>query len=481
MKSANEMTCSCVLVFILIGVLAMTAAADEPKSNDTLDYEIMLVEKLTKNYKNVGRPVHSNKEPVLVYYDLKINKLEKLVTVNQLLILHTFVMMVWKDPHLRWNETEFNGTDIITLKSSSIWTPDIMLYNTAEDQNKSPQDTYKAPVNVFHNGTVVWYVPVVWKSSCEVDITWFPVDTQVCKLVFASLSYTKSRLRLLFHEVPEQMHENKGHHHVTNGEWEYKGMAASNTEKHYDCCHEPVQQLIYELKIKRKPLFFLLYMMFPVCAVVFLSLLSFLIPAASGERIGFGVTILLTMGVYLMVISEDLPKTAHRAPLIGVLYVTLFYIMIIAYVASTINVSLSRKETKPPKFLLRLARSQKLPSRNGSSLITRMRTASMRTYVERKKSSIQKPVLETDGKMFCEDEEFFDLEKCPMKNEKPSNGGKYFAPMEKILDESAIAEKNNENWRRIAAYLDKVFLWVFLVLIIFSCAIIILALEIMHG
>ena len=140
-------------------------------------------------------------------------------------------------------------------------------------------------------------------------------------------------------------------------------MAASNTEKHYDCCHEPVQQLIYELKIKRKPLFFLLYMMFPVCAVVFLSLLSFLIPADSGERIGFGVTILLTMGVYLMVISEDLPKTAHKAPLIGVLYVTLFYIMIIAYVASTINVSLSRKETKPPKFLLRLARSQKLPSR----------------------------------------------------------------------------------------------------------------------
>lgn len=49
----------------------------------------------------------------------------------------------------------------------------------AEDDNKSPRDTYKAPVNVYPDGKVVWYVPVVWKSSCTVDITWFPVDTQV--------------------------------------------------------------------------------------------------------------------------------------------------------------------------------------------------------------------------------------------------------------------------------------------------------------
>merc|ERR1712141_315861 len=69
---------------------------------------------------------------------------------------------------------------------------------------------------------------------------------------------------------------------------------------------------------------------------------------------------------YLMVISEDLPKTAHSAPLIGVLYVTLFYVMIFGYIASTINVNLSLRDSKPPAFLLRLARKQKLPSRQRS-------------------------------------------------------------------------------------------------------------------
>ena len=50
------------------------------QATDGKDYEIMLIEKLTKDYKKGARPVHSNKEAVVVYYDLKVNKLEKLVS-----------------------------------------------------------------------------------------------------------------------------------------------------------------------------------------------------------------------------------------------------------------------------------------------------------------------------------------------------------------------------------------------------------------
>ena len=51
---------------------------------DDKDFEFMLINKLTKNYRKGARPVHSNREPVLIYYDLKVNKLEKLVSEKSL-------------------------------------------------------------------------------------------------------------------------------------------------------------------------------------------------------------------------------------------------------------------------------------------------------------------------------------------------------------------------------------------------------------
>lgn len=277
----------------------------------------------------------------------------------------------------------------------------------------------------------------------------------------------------------------KGHHHITNGEWEYQEMTAKYENLHYDCCHEPVEQIIYRLKIKRKPLFFLLYMIFPVCTVVFLSLLSFIIPPESGERVGFGVTILLTMGVYLMVISEDLPKTAHSAPLIGVLYVTLFYVMILGYVASTVSVNLSLRESKPPSILLRLARKEKSAQRMPSKKSMRSEKQSswnegrgeepmnekLRNGSEEEKThftdyKIRDNYLMIDAKIEKQNEENLD-DNVSLKRDIPID--------------CLQKEKNNNDWRRIVAFLDKVFFVLFLMLIIISCCTILVALEIMYG
>ena len=41
---------------------------------------------------------------------------------------------------------------------------------------------YGTYVLVNNNGTVLWPVPVKLKSSCKVDITYFPFDDQICIL-----------------------------------------------------------------------------------------------------------------------------------------------------------------------------------------------------------------------------------------------------------------------------------------------------------
>ena len=42
---------------------------------------------------------------------------------------------------------------------------------------------YKTKVVVKSRGEVIWNAPVTWKISCSSDVTWFPIDEQVCEKV----------------------------------------------------------------------------------------------------------------------------------------------------------------------------------------------------------------------------------------------------------------------------------------------------------
>lgn len=42
---------------------------------------------------------------------------------------------------------------------------------------------------VYYNGLVVWQPPAVYKSSCAIDVEYFPYDVQTCVLKLGSWTY----------------------------------------------------------------------------------------------------------------------------------------------------------------------------------------------------------------------------------------------------------------------------------------------------
>jgi len=48
-----------------------------------------------------------------------------------------------------------------------------------------------------------------------------------------------------------------------------------------------------------------------------LFILGFYIPSDSGEKVTMGITTLLSMTVFLMLVTEAMPPTADHLPLIG--------------------------------------------------------------------------------------------------------------------------------------------------------------------
>ena len=67
-----------------------------------------------------------------------------------------------------------------------MWKPDLLLYNSA---NENFDATFPTNIIVKHNGEISQIPPGIFKSTCKIDITWFPFDDQNCEMKFGSWTY----------------------------------------------------------------------------------------------------------------------------------------------------------------------------------------------------------------------------------------------------------------------------------------------------
>lgn len=51
--------------------------------------------------------------------------------------------------------------------------------------------------SVRSNGRVLWEPPAVYKSSCTMDVEFFPFDEQLCSLKFGSWTYDATQVSLV--------------------------------------------------------------------------------------------------------------------------------------------------------------------------------------------------------------------------------------------------------------------------------------------
>ena len=55
--------------------------------------------------------------------------------------------------------------------------------------------TLSTKATVYHNGLVEWKPPAIYKSSCEIDVEYFPFDEQTCVMKFGSWTYDGFKVR----------------------------------------------------------------------------------------------------------------------------------------------------------------------------------------------------------------------------------------------------------------------------------------------
>ncbi|CAG2115990.1 unnamed protein product, partial [Medioppia subpectinata] len=242
---------------------------------------------------------------------------------NQIMTTNLWVEQYWNDYKLTWDPREYGGVDTLHVPSDHIWRPDIVLYNNA-DGNFEVTLATKAVLD--SKGRIQWKPPAIYKSSCEIDVEFFPFDEQTCIMKFGSWTYDGFKVDLRHKD------EVIGSRAVQYGidlsefylsvEWDVLEVPAMKHKKYYTCCEEPYIDITFNISkclssMRRKTLFYTVNLIIPCMGISFLTVLVFYLPSDSGEKVALSVSILLSLTVFFLLLAEIIPPTSLVVPLLG--------------------------------------------------------------------------------------------------------------------------------------------------------------------
>ncbi|XP_072113288.1 neuronal acetylcholine receptor subunit alpha-3-like isoform X2 [Mobula birostris] len=294
--------------------------------------EDRLFRRIFRKYNRYIRPVENVSDPVTVQFEVSMSQLVKVDEVNQIMETNLWLRHIWNDYKFRWNPVDYDGIKYIRVPSDKIWKPDIVLYNNAVGGFQL-EDSTKALLK--YDGTVTWMPPAIFKSSCPMDITYFPFDYQNCSMKFGSWTYDKAKIDLAIIGSKVNLKD-----FWESGEWEIIDAPGYKHEIKYNCCEEIYPDITYSFYIRRLPLFYTINLIIPCLLISFLTILVFYLPSDCGEKVTLCISVLLSLTVFLLVITETIPSTSLVIPLIGeyLLFTMIFVTLSIIITVFVLNV-----------------------------------------------------------------------------------------------------------------------------------------------
>ncbi|XP_072024685.1 neuronal acetylcholine receptor subunit alpha-7-like [Amphiura filiformis] len=319
-------------------------ASSKNEFHNVVRCELDLLDKITNESSIPShiRPVKNPDIPTTIFVSFELKTVMDMEEQLQIVKTHCGVTLTWIDHFREWNPVDFCDLEEIGMESSALWLPDLTLMNSADEGKVlGPR-----PMVAKFTGEVMWDGLVVFQSFCPINFAFFPYDEQKCKLIIRAWSYPSTKV--LLRPGPDLEKDET----MNNGEWDV--VRISSVSKTTERDRKNYSDLEITIHMERRPQFYFMNIIIPCVIIYCLTLFGFCLPADSGEKIGLGITILLSLTVFMLISADMMPPTSDNFPLIAQ-----FYTSTMVLVASSIGMSVivlnfnhrGPKATKAPKWM----------------------------------------------------------------------------------------------------------------------------------
>ncbi|XP_072024583.1 neuronal acetylcholine receptor subunit alpha-5-like [Amphiura filiformis] len=211
---------------IVINSTNISYTEQEYFQNQNVNFQGQLLNDLLSSYGALfARPVFNTDTATNVTYRFLVHELIELDARNQQITVSALLKQEWKDEFLHWNHSDYGGIKVIQLPSDKIWIPDITLHRNIDGNFERIK---KTRASVASDGSITWFAPAIFTSSCRIRVRHFPFDTQICTLRFGSWAYNGLEVDL----YPETGADAKQDSFLENGVWDLREVRTEEKSGH---------------------------------------------------------------------------------------------------------------------------------------------------------------------------------------------------------------------------------------------------------
>ncbi|XP_076444121.1 acetylcholine receptor subunit beta-like 1 [Babylonia areolata] len=320
-----------VLVLLLPQSYAVVAELDERQMRGENEKRLVYDLFVKHGYNPLIRPVTEVNYSLQINFSLALSQIISIDEKNQVMKTNVWLQIYWNDYQLSWTPSEYGNIESIRIKPESVWVPDIVLFNNADGNYEV---SYKSNCVIYWNGNINWIPPAIYKSSCSIDVEYFPFDEQDCDMKFGSWTFRGNALKYAFHSDMDKLDLTD---YLKSGTWDIIDCPGDivNTTDEFG---ESKQIIVFTFKLRRKTLFYTVNLIIPCVLISFTSVCVFALPADAGEKITLCISVLLALVVFLLLVSKILPPSL-TIPLIAKYLLFTFIMNIVAILATVIIIN----------------------------------------------------------------------------------------------------------------------------------------------
>ena len=214
-----------------------------------------------------------------------------------------YIQMTWIDEFLVWNPLHYGGITKLPLPYEKLWIPTLSQSNGALNDNTGQIiNPNFAPVFVLPNGLVLLVTTGYFVTKCVIDTSLYPFDSHACTFFFFSALYDTTEMELGSHLsgfALGLLQRNDAWRYVST-DFQKVNYSAENIDYH-------LSSLRFTITLKRRPLFEIINVFFPMFLLTVLNLAANFVPINSGERLSFSVTLYLSFMFITTTMVDEMP------------------------------------------------------------------------------------------------------------------------------------------------------------------------------